>query len=59
MQTGVDNNYNTDNTYTRFKGFPLAGIWQEKLQIIVIIDIKETVNKIVGSSRFLRGLKSN
>lgn len=33
--------YNTDNTYTSFKGFPLAGIWQEKPQIMVITDIKQ------------------
>ena len=36
-----DNSDNTDNTYTSFKGFPLAGIWQEKPQIMVITDIKQ------------------
>ena len=29
--------------YTSFKGFQLVGIWQEKLQIIVITDIKQRI----------------
>ena len=39
----LDNNDNTDNTYTSFKGFQLVGIWQEKLPIIVITDIKQRI----------------
>ena len=39
----LDNNDNTDNTYTSFKDFSVAGIWQEKPQIIAIIDIKQKI----------------
>ena len=34
---------NADNTYTSFKGFQLAGIWQEKSEIIVTTDIKQKI----------------
>ena len=38
-----DNTDNRNNTYTRFKDFDVAGIWQEKSQIIAITDIKQKI----------------
>ena len=32
-----------DNTYTSFKDFSVAGIWQEKPEIILITDIKQKI----------------
>lgn len=36
----LDNNDNKNNTYTSFIDFSVVGLWQKKLQIIAIIDIK-------------------